>query len=104
MPWTWSSRICGRLQLYRMKHVDAEDVARKLQELGIISKLPENPASLAVSHGAVADHAASCRVSPGRATPPTPEAAGRVDHRSDRRRDSWKSRRWSWSNRRTRSW
>jgi general secretion pathway protein D len=32
------------LQLYRMQHVDAEDVARKLQELGIISKLPENPA------------------------------------------------------------
>ena len=32
------------LQLYRMQHVDADDVARKLQELGIISKLPENPA------------------------------------------------------------
>jgi type II secretory pathway component GspD/PulD (secretin) len=30
------------LQLYRMQHVDAEDVARKLQELGIISKLPDN--------------------------------------------------------------
>jgi len=31
------------LQLYRMQHVDAEDVARKLQELGIISKLPQDP-------------------------------------------------------------
>jgi type II secretory pathway component GspD/PulD (secretin) len=30
------------LQLYRMQHVDAEEVARKLQELGIISKLPDN--------------------------------------------------------------
>jgi general secretion pathway protein D len=29
------------LQLYRILHVDAEDVARKLQELGIISKLPD---------------------------------------------------------------
>ncbi len=29
------------LQLYRMKYVDAEEVARKLQELGIIHKLPE---------------------------------------------------------------
>ena len=29
------------LQLYRMKHVDAEEVARKLHELGIISKLPD---------------------------------------------------------------
>jgi general secretion pathway protein D len=33
------------LQLYRMQHVDAEEMARKLQELGIISRLPENPAS-----------------------------------------------------------
>ncbi len=31
------------LQLYPMKHVDAEEVARKLQELGIISRLPETP-------------------------------------------------------------
>lgn len=29
------------LQLYRIKHVDAEDVARKLMELGIISRLPD---------------------------------------------------------------
>jgi general secretion pathway protein D len=29
------------LQLYRMHHVDAEEVARKLQELGVISKLPD---------------------------------------------------------------
>lgn len=33
------------LQLYRMKHVDADDVARKLQELGIISRLPDSFAS-----------------------------------------------------------
>lgn len=30
------------LQLYRMKHVDADDVARKLQELGVISRLPDS--------------------------------------------------------------
>jgi general secretion pathway protein D len=30
------------LQLYRIKHIDAEEMARKLQELGIISRLPEN--------------------------------------------------------------
>ncbi len=28
-------------ELYPMKHVDAQDVAKKLQELGVISKLPE---------------------------------------------------------------
>ncbi|MCX5646852.1 MAG: hypothetical protein NTZ17_19565 [Phycisphaerae bacterium] len=33
------------LQLYRMKHVDADDVARKLQELGVISRLPDNGTS-----------------------------------------------------------
>jgi general secretion pathway protein D len=30
------------LQIYNMHHVDAEDVARKLQELGIISRLPDS--------------------------------------------------------------
>ena len=30
------------LQLYRMQHVDAEEMARKLQELGVISKLPDS--------------------------------------------------------------
>ena len=39
------------LQLYRMKHVDAEDVARKLQELGIISEMPETSASQRQSPG-----------------------------------------------------
>ena len=33
------------LQLYRIKHVDAEEVARKLQELGIIHRTPETSAS-----------------------------------------------------------
>ncbi|MBN1508698.1 MAG: hypothetical protein JW955_17755 [Sedimentisphaerales bacterium] len=33
-----------RLELYRIRHVDADEVARKLQELGIISKLPESTA------------------------------------------------------------
>lgn len=33
------------LQLYRMKHVDAEEVARKLQELGVIHRMPETTAS-----------------------------------------------------------
>ncbi|MEN6427118.1 MAG: secretin N-terminal domain-containing protein [Phycisphaerales bacterium] len=33
------------LQLYRIKHVDAEEVARKLQELGIIRKMPETSSS-----------------------------------------------------------
>jgi general secretion pathway protein D len=30
------------LELYRIKHVDADEVAKKLQELGVISKLPES--------------------------------------------------------------
>ncbi len=63
------------LQLYRMKHVDAEEVARKLQELRIISRLPETPAS-------------STRITGGARTPtqvpgqprvpgaPTPEVPG----------------------------
>jgi type II secretory pathway component GspD/PulD (secretin) len=61
------------LQLYRMQHVDAEDVARKLQELGIISKLPENPAYSRYPTG-------QSRITPqlpGQprpATPQTPEA------------------------------
>lgn len=33
------------LQLYRMKYVDADEVARKLQELGIIRKMPETTSS-----------------------------------------------------------
>jgi len=33
-----------RLELYRIRHVDADEVARKLQELGIISKVPESSA------------------------------------------------------------
>ena len=33
-----------RLELYRIRHVDADEVARKLQELGIISKVPESTA------------------------------------------------------------
>jgi len=33
------------LKLYRIKHVDAEDVARKLQELGVISRLPDSSTS-----------------------------------------------------------
>ncbi len=32
----------SRLELYRIRHVDADEVARKLQEIGIISKLPES--------------------------------------------------------------
>jgi general secretion pathway protein D len=31
-----------RLEMYRIRHMDADEVARKLQELGIISKLPES--------------------------------------------------------------
>jgi len=34
------------LTLYRIKHVDAEEVARKLQELGIIHKMPGTSASM----------------------------------------------------------
>lgn len=33
-----------RLELYRILHVDGDEVARKLQELGIISKVPESTA------------------------------------------------------------
>ena len=38
-------------QLYRMKHVDAEEVARKLQELGVIHRIPETSASMRQSQG-----------------------------------------------------
>jgi type II secretory pathway component GspD/PulD (secretin) len=51
------------LQIYRIKHVDAEEVARKLQELGIIRKLPETSASQRLSQG------------PSRITSPTAAAA-----------------------------
>ncbi|MBP7051819.1 MAG: hypothetical protein KBE65_12465 [Phycisphaerae bacterium] len=51
------------LQLYRIKHVDAEEVAHKLQELGIIHKLPETSASLRSSQ------------SPSRITGQTPAQA-----------------------------
>jgi len=37
------------LTLYRMKHVDAEEVARKLQELGIIHRAPETSTSQRLS-------------------------------------------------------
>lgn len=39
------------LQLYRMKYVDAEEVARKLQELGIIHKAPETAGSQRQTQG-----------------------------------------------------
>jgi len=37
------------LRLYRMKYVDAEEVARKLQELGVIHRMPETSASQRMS-------------------------------------------------------
>jgi general secretion pathway protein D len=39
------------LKLYRIKHVDADEAARKLQELGIISKMPETYASQRITSG-----------------------------------------------------
>ncbi len=62
------------LQLYRMKHVDAEDVARKLQELGIISKLPDSFGSSRYGYG-YGYGTPSSRLTPqlpGQPRPPTP--------------------------------
>ncbi|MBM4027347.1 MAG: hypothetical protein FJ280_18365 [Planctomycetes bacterium] len=56
------------LQLYRMKHVDAEDVARKLQELGVISRLPDSATSSYYGTG-------TARITPqlpGQPRPPPP--------------------------------
>ncbi len=39
------------MKLYRIEHVDAEEVSKKLQELGIISRLPETGASGRITGG-----------------------------------------------------
>ncbi len=73
------------LQLYRMQHVDADDVARKLQELGIISKLPENPA---LSRYPAGQSRLTTPQLPGQPRPATPHDAGGpglADGRSDER-------------------
>jgi len=59
------------LQLYRMKHVDAEEVARKLQELGIISRLPETTMSTYSSRITGASRYPG--QIPGQPRPPTPQ-------------------------------
>jgi type II secretory pathway component GspD/PulD (secretin) len=59
------------LQLYRMKHVDAEEVARKLQELGIISRVPETYASSRYSPYAQGAQRITPQL-PGQPRPPTP--------------------------------
>jgi general secretion pathway protein D len=58
------------LQLYRMKHVDAEEVALKLQELGIISRLPES--STSSRYGTTSQRLTPQL--PGQPRPPTPAA------------------------------
>ncbi len=59
------------LQLYRMKHVDAEDVARKLQELGIISKLPDSINTSRYGYGYGSSPSRITTPLPGQPRPPT---------------------------------
>jgi general secretion pathway protein D len=59
------------LQLYPMKHVDADEAARKLQELGIISKVPETYASQRITGSRYPGQTPGQPVRPG--TAPTPE-------------------------------
>ncbi len=66
------------LQLYPMKHVDAEEVAQKLQELGIISRVPETP----YDSTRITGRARTARQAPGQPrTPqtPTPEPPGATE-------------------------
>lgn len=39
------------MKLYRIRHVDADEISRKLQELGIITKLPETSTSRRITGG-----------------------------------------------------
>jgi len=39
------------MKLYRIEHVDAEEVSKKLQELGVISRIPETNASTRITGG-----------------------------------------------------
>jgi general secretion pathway protein D len=60
-----------RLELYRIRHMDADEVARKLQELGIISKVPES-----TTPGRITGTSRTTPQIPGqpvRPTTPTPE-------------------------------
>jgi len=62
------------LELYRIKHVDAEEVAKKLQELGVISKLPEatTPGSRSTSQSRITGPTITPTPRPGSPTPETP--------------------------------
>ena len=66
------------MKLYRIKHVDAEEVAKKLQELGIISRLPDMAATsssrLTGAARTPTDAAAAARARAAR-TPTTPAEA-----------------------------
>ena len=44
-------QILRSMKLYRIRHVDAEEVSRKLQELGIIARVPETTRSSRITGG-----------------------------------------------------
>ncbi len=60
------------LELYRILHVDADEVARKLQELGIISKVPESTAPGRITGSSRTAMPTAAATQPRPATP-TPE-------------------------------
>lgn len=61
-----------RLELYRIRHVEANEVAHKLQELGIISKVPESTAPGRIT-GSQSRTTPQMPGQPPRPTMPTPE-------------------------------
>jgi general secretion pathway protein D len=60
------------LELYRIRHMDAAEVAQKLQELGIISKVPESSQPGRIT-GSSRTNQAQLPTSGGRPVAPTPE-------------------------------
>ena len=62
------------LELYRIRHVDADEVARKLQELGVISKLPESnaPGRTAAGQSRITGPTMTPTPRPSSPTPETP--------------------------------
>ena len=55
------------MKLYRIKHVDAEEVRRKLEELGIVTRIPETTGSTRITGGPRATGDAAARAAAARA-------------------------------------